>query len=297
MYRPPDDDAPAFALPAGASRAAAGWRARLELGFARRGERTVLAHRLRSGPLAIQKPLYPEGPVCHAVVLHPPGGVAAGDRLDLAVELQAGAHALVTTPGATKWYKAGPDRPASQRIDVVLREQARLDWLPQDNIYFDGSHVRQRFCLRLADGATALGWDAALLGRRASGETWQGAQLRCLTRIAGGDGRPLWEERQAIASGDPVLAAPQGLDGLPAYGTLWGAGPACTPELAQLLAPDLPYGENLRAGATALPGGVLLVRAAARQPEALRRLFAGLWLRLRPIVHGVPARPLRLWST
>ena len=274
------------------------WQARLHMGFARRGERTVLAERRHEGPLTVQKPLYPEGGgICHVVIVHPPGGLAAGDQLRITLDVQSGAHALLTTPGATKWYKGLPEGPASQAIDITVRRNARLDWLPQDNIFFNGSHARQRFTLRLAAGATALGWDAALLGRRASGESWNDAGLRTLTRIIGPDDRPLWEERQALHSASPMLEAPQGLDGRPAYGTLWAAGPACTPELAQSLAESLPFTDTLRAGVTALPGGLLLARGVAREPEPLHKLFKQLWLRLRPLVHGVPGRALRLWAT
>jgi urease accessory protein len=275
-----------------------GWQARLHMGFARRGERTVLAERSHLGPLTVQKPLYPEGGgICHAVIVHPPGGLAAGDQLDITLDVQPGAHALLTTPGATKWYKSAPDRPASQAIDIAVQQDARLDWLPQDNIFFNDSHARQQLTLRLDAGATALGWDAALLGRRASGEAWNHASLRTLTRIVGPDGRPLWEERQFLHSASPMLDAPQGLDGRPAYGTLWAAGPACTSELAQSLAESLPFDDALHAGATALPGGLLLIRAVARESESMHRLFKQLWLRLRPLVHGIPGRALRLWAT
>jgi urease accessory protein len=273
------------------------WHALLSVGFRRQGERTVLVRHRHEGPLAIQKPLYPEGPgICHALLLHPPGGLAAGDSLDLRIDVEPGAHAVMSTPGSTKWYKARPDTPSTQRIELTLGEGARLDWLPQDNIYFDHSHARQSQTLRLADGATAMGWDASLLGRRTSGESWQHATLRADIRIHGPQGL-LWEERQCMQSDDAILQAPQGLDGLPVYGTLWAVAPACNAELAQSLAPDLPFDATLRAGATALPGGILLIRAVAAHMEPLRLLFMRLWLRLRALVHGVPAQPLRIWST
>lgn len=276
-----------------------GWQAFLALDFASRGQRTVLARRRHEGPLAVQKPLYPEEDrsICHMTLLHPPGGLAGGDTLGIDISLDAGTHAVLTTPGATKWYKAGPAYPASQRIHIGVGPQARLDWLPQENIYFNHSQARQDFQVRLADGATAIGWDAALLGRQASGEAWSEGTVHGETRLLNADGKLLWMERQRLEADATLRSAPQGLAGFPVYGTLWAAAPACDAALAESLAPRLPFGDRIRAGATSPVRGVLLVRAVADNMEPLRHLFAELWLRLRPLVHGVPGRPLRLWAT
>ncbi|MFZ5506601.1 MAG: urease accessory protein UreD, partial [Pseudomonadota bacterium] len=112
----------------------AGWQARIALGYRALDGRTVLARREHSGPLRVQKPLYPEGDaVCHTLLLHPPGGIAGGDALQVELDAGPGTHALITTPGATKWYRsAGPQA----RSDLHLRVGAGavVEWLPQDAI-------------------------------------------------------------------------------------------------------------------------------------------------------------------
>src|SRR5947199_8140494 len=115
---------------------AASWNASLSLGFARRGDRTALAARAHDGPLVVQKPLYPEGAdVCHAIVVHPPGGIAGGDQLALRAECAAQSHAVLTTPGAGKWYRSAGTW-ARQSLDFNIA--GTLEWLPRETIVFDG---------------------------------------------------------------------------------------------------------------------------------------------------------------
>jgi urease accessory protein len=111
------------------------WPAELHLRFARDKKRSVLIENRHAGPLVVQKAIYPEGEqICHVVVVHPPGGMAGGDELTLEIDLAANSSAVISTPGAAKWYKA-PRRTCRQKTTIRLEKGSTLDWLPQENIF------------------------------------------------------------------------------------------------------------------------------------------------------------------
>ncbi|MBV8156378.1 MAG: urease accessory protein UreD [Dyella sp.] len=279
----------------------AAWHASLRLRFAVRAGRTAMVERRHEGPLRVQKPLYPEGDICHGVVLHPPAGVAGGDRLEIDIAVASGAHAVLATPGATKWYKS-QGRDAAQHVRIAVDDSGKLDWLPQENIVFDDARARIATEVVVAPGGSAIGWDAVVLGRQASGEHWASGELWLDTRVGGPD-RALWIEQSHFDAASPLRGAVAGMDGPHILGTLWAVGQGATQELAEALADRLPYRADLRAGVTCLAGhgaagqSMLLLRVLGRDMEAVRHLMIDAWSALRMPIHGVPARPLRLWST
>jgi urease accessory protein len=273
------------------------WPAELHLRFARHRTRTVLIEKRHSGPLLVQKAIYPEGEkVCHAVIVHPPGGIAGGDELTVEIDLAANSNAVVTTPAAAKWYKAPRER-CRQQTTIRLAQGSTLDWLPQENIFYNATHVESTFTLQIESGATAIGWEIGLLGRQASAEQWLEGSLRFVTAIERTDGLPLWVERLLLDASASLREAFQGLCGFNVFGTLWAIGAGCTAGFAEELTSDLPFDSGLRSGVTALPEGLMLVRGLSDDVERLRQMMIGCWLRLRPRVHGLPSQPLRLWAT
>lgn len=270
-----------------------GWAASLELGFERRGERSVLAARRHSGPLRVQKALHPEGPAtCHAIVLHPPAGIAGGDSLVLQARVGGGAHALLTTPGAGKWYRSAGAQ-ASQALRFEVEDGAALEWLPQENIVFDGAIARMSTAVRLGANSRYLGWDLVCLGRRASGESFDRGELRLATCIER-DGRPLWIERARLSGGSDALRAPAVLDGRTVFGSFVAAGADIDAQALKALRGI--EAESGQWGVTRLPG-LTLARWLGDNAEHGRRYFAALWCLLRPALLGREAAMPRIWAT
>lgn len=275
----------------------AGWQARLLLDYQRRGARTVLSRREHFGPLRVQKALYPEGEgVCHTLLLHPPAGIVGGDLLELRVGLGPDAHALLTTPGAAKWYRSAGAQ-AQQRVDLRLDAGALLEWLPQETIVYDGALARQSLHVDLARGARFLGLEVLCLGRRASGERFSQGRFGLSSSIDL-EGQPLWREWGTLHGGSALLEHPAGLRGAPVSATVLAAGVEDAQSLVLALRSALPAGESVGGdwAASALPG-VLVARWLGQAGEAARAWFLRLWQVLRPLLCGLDARTPRIWNT
>lgn len=274
---------------------ASAWQARLALGFADHGGVTRLVERSHFGPLRVQKPLYPEGDaVCHAIVVHPPGGVVGGDQLAIGASVGAGAHALITTPGAAKWYKAN-GKLSRQQVALEVGAGAALEWMPQETIFYDQASVALEQTVTLAADATYLGCEILCMGRRASGESFNSGLITQSTRIRRG-GKLVWWEQGAL---DPAaVQSPLGLDGHTVCATLIAAGrsvPAALlagllAELRSDIAPGVSFGvSQIR--------GVLVARHLGHDSEAARDIMLAVWRRLRPHLLDRAAIALRSWRT
>lgn len=271
------------------------WQARIGIDVAARNGRSLLRRCVHDGPLRVQKVLYPQGPgIAHLLLLHPPGGIAGGDALDIALCVESGAHALATTPGAGKWYKSA-GRSAHQHIALQVGCGGALEWLPQEAIVFDRACAEQTLRVDCQSGARCCGWDIVVLGRRHSAERF--AQGRWRQRIdLARDGRILWTERCRIDGGDPLLQSVVGWNGLHVGGLLWALGEHFDDELLAACR-AVPVPAPLRLGFTQPQPGLLLVRALGDSAERVRVALAAVWALLRPALFGIHAIPPRIWST
>jgi urease accessory protein len=269
---------------------AAPWRASLRLRFADDAGTTRLVERAHSGPLRVQKPLYPEGPgICHAIVIHPPGGVVGGDCLSVDAAAGAASHAFVTTPGAAKWYRAN-GKLSRQDVRIAAGVDAAFEWMPQETIFFDDANVVLDHEVELAAGARYIGSEILCFGRRASGESFGRGVIRQRTRIRSA-AKLVWWEQGAIDGAGPAMRSRFGLNGASVCATLIGVGP---PVPANLMA-----AMRSRAPALAMSQvkSVFVARYLCDDSETARHAIATLWQALRPHLLGCEAPLPRIWNT
>lgn len=225
-----------------------------------------------------------DGDVPEVVFLNTAGGVTSGDRLDYGLEVGARARATAGTQTAERAYRA-PDGPGRIVTRVAVGAGAHLDWLPQETIAFEGSHLLRQTHVDLAAGATFLGVDTVVLGRPAHGEVVATARIDDLRRIRRA-GELLHEEHLSL--GPDALTDPAALGGARALATLVVISPQVDAAVAAVraLAPT----DGVRQAASAWDGRLVL-RLMARDPAPLRRALMSAIVALRGV-----AMP-RVWQS
>lgn len=290
-----------------------GWGARLQLRLEAARGRTHLSHYRHCGPLRVQRVFYPERPrwrapgassacdadsalaaiePCHVYVLHPPGGLVSGDALQLEVECRQRAHALLTTPAASKFYRQRGQRLASA-TQLLRLQGGTLEWLPQENIYYPDSAARLHTSVRLDRAARFIGWELHCLGWPATAAALGHGSVHATLELWLAE-QPLLLERLLLEG--ESLAARWGLAGMPAFGTLltYPARPVDL-ECARHSAARLNCAEQILA--CTIVDGVLCCRGLARRVDHLKHAFIELWRALRPAVLGREAVAPRIWAT
>lgn len=273
------------------------WHASLQLDYTLEGTRTVARH-AHNGPLRILQSLYPEGDaVCHNVLVHPPGGLVGGDTLDISATVGPGAHGLVTTPGATRFYRSTGER-ALQRTHLTLAEGGRLEWLPLEALCYNACNAENHLTLNLAPGAECMGWDVTALGLPHAGQPFETGRF---VQHIEAPGR--WLERGVINAADHrLLESPQGLAGHRCMASLFFVTGRPLDRARRDTALDAAravmdaHALKATAGATSPNGQVLVVRALAPQVEPAMQLLQQVRAAWRAALWQLCAEPPRIWS-
>lgn len=268
-----------------------GWKARLELGFVRRGDQTLLACNRHQGPLRLQRPLYPEPGVCHALILHPPGGVVGGDRLQVAVDVKTDAAALITTPGAAKFYRSG-GRLAGQTNVLRVEPGGFLEWLPQETIVYPGAEVDTLTRVDLAASAGFMGWEILCFGLPACGQPFSSGRFNARWEVDH-QTRPVFRD-YLFVDGAKGLNRPAGLRGFSVTATFMSSG--VSPSMHDSLLAWMKGKTDVLWGLT-LMDDLLVARALGNDSAKVKYLFQQLWIWLRPKVRGRDVCLPRIWDT
>ncbi|MDD2926899.1 urease accessory protein UreD [Rhodoferax sp.] len=274
------------------------WQARLDVDYRVEQQRTV-ARYSHSGPLRVLQSLYPEGDaVCHNVLVHPPGGLVGGDTLDLHITASGTAHGLVTTPGATRFYRSAGE-PAVQRTRITLADQARLEWLPLEAIAYNQCLAENHLSLNLAPQAECLGWDVTALGLPGAALPFEQGRFLQHLELPG-----VWLERGCVDAEDRrLMDGPLGLAGQRCMASLfWVTGSVMDRQrrdvgLALARQVVAAHALNPTAGATCPNGQVMVVRVLSPLVEPAMDLLRQVWGQWRTHFWQLPAVSPRVWST
>jgi urease accessory protein len=256
-------------------------------------------HDRHHGPLRVLQRLYPEGPgICHHVLVHPPGGIVGGDELGVDLDLAAGTHALLTTPGATRYYRSAGEL-ALQQVRAQVASGARLEWLPLETIAYNGCRASNHLRFELQPGAEMMGWDVLALGLPAAGQAWERGSYHQHLELPG-----VWQERAHLDAGDHLLLdSPVGWAGRRVLGTMWlAAGSALDrPRRETLLgaAHQAIEAHPLAAwsGVSATHAEAVVLRVLGERVEPVMNLLTQVRAVWRDLAWQLGPCPPRVWKT
>jgi len=276
------------------------WQARLDLHY-RRENLTSQVKFEHIGPLRILRSLYPEGPgICHNVLIHPPSGLVGGDTLDINIDARDSAHALITTPGATRFYRSASEW-ATQNVNVQLHDSSKLEWLPLETLAYNGCKARNHCKFDLKDQSELIAWDITALGMPSANLPFETGLIEQHFEL-----KDHWLDKGRIAAEDlNLLSSPLGLNSRKCLSTMIFASASQQSqvqinnllELArEVLSTDRTGMQTVQAGATSPNANIVVVRMLSDLVEPSMQLMQSIWLSWRSNVWGLESVMPRIWS-
>jgi len=268
------------------------WVANLKLRFEYKDARTILSKINHTGPLVVQKPFYPEkNHINHTYIVHPPGGIVGGDTLHINIDCLKKGHALITNPGASKYYRtAGPISNTQQIISV--EEGACVEWLPQENIVFDGALAKTNTCINLKNNASFLGWEITCLGRPVGEQPFSKGCFSQSFQIWH-EGKPVFIDNTKVDGQGALMAEPWGLNGNSSYATLIANN--ATDTVLDMVRKKL--AQNKICASATLIENLLVCRLISNRADICKNILISVWKTIRPKLLGHHANIPRIWNT
>lgn len=230
-----------------------------------RDGRSHIAHLMQRGSLKLLFPNRAQ-PALTAVLLNTAGGVTGGDRFHTRATALADSGLIVTTQAAERGYRAQTGETGTILTELSADAGARIEWLPQETILYDGAAIDRRLRLRLSNGAKGLIVEPVIFGRTAMGETVNRLQFRDRINIER-DGELIVSDRtRIIGDAARILSRPSTGAGNAAMATLIYVGDDADLRLERARK-DLPPG----VGASQPRDGVVCARLLAQDGFAMRK--------------------------
>lgn len=267
-----------------------------------------MVRNLHYGPLVVQKPFYPEK-ACHVYLLHPPGGVASCDHLVVSATAHAQSQVLITTPGATKFYKGENSQSLFEQIFYV-EQNASLEYLPAQNIFYKGTHTKVKTTFYLNDNSRFAFRDVSKCGMKDEDRPFDNSSLfNTVTIIFKGKEKLI---ETSFIDGQDDLEALSGNNGCVYTGT-YITSRVCEETLCRIRALlDSCHETSVKAYETATSksdsaprffaaAGVVdnytVVRFLASDNEIIEKAIVEIWKLTRLETIGLEPCPPRIWST
>ena len=272
------------------SQAKTTWRASLDLEISTANGKSVVSKSSQNGPLTIQSPFYPEDGVCHLYLLHPPAGLVGGDELELSVSAQQRSSVLLTTPGATKFYKTNGEI-AFQNQRVRISDGSSLELLPQETIYYPDTNASLSTTVYLEGSGHYLGWDVHCFGLPARGDSLGAGTVRVSMSVFRNNSLILRDA--AVINEKKKKFQAVFMRDWPVCGSFLMTGGS--ERLLETLRVNVLEGHQL-CGAT-LVEDLLIIRYLGSSVLQARNLFLQAWQIARPLILGTLPVPPRIWQT
>lgn len=286
------------------------WQASIRLEFKKAQDRTLMVRNLHYGPLLVQKPFYPEK-ACHVYLLHPPGGVASCDHLTVEATAHENSQVLITTPGATKFYKGENEKSVFEQI-FYIENKASLEYLPAQNIFYKGTHTKVKTTFYLNDNSRFAFRDVSKCGMKDEDRPFDDSSLfNTVTIVVNGKEKLI---ETSFINGQDDLEALSGNYGCVYTGT-YITSKVCEATLEQIRAvldgyitrehhletqstgSSCPENNILFFASAGVVDNFTVVRFLSSKNEAIEKAIVQIWKLTRKETIGLEPCPPRIWST
>ncbi|WP_159715168.1 urease accessory protein UreD [Blochmannia endosymbiont of Camponotus nipponensis] len=267
-----------------------GWLGELELNFAVRKGRSVLTKCKHVGPFYVKKSFYSDNDnTPHVYLLHPPGGLVGGDKLMLDVQLESGSRALLTTPGAAKFYSSN-GMCAVQKNTFKLEGNTAFEWVPQSSIFFPKTKAKVDTTFIIEQGSKVISFEMLHFGNVSLGADVYPEEVDICLNVFLYNSVGL-QERLRINKLNCVIK----LGGFQISALLFAI--PSDEEILNKVRKLITSVKHFQIGGATLLDEILVVRLLGNDNQYLKSLLHCIWYTIRPVIIGREVTVPRIWST